>query len=112
MPLSYLPSLEPDTRMKAGVIKHSRIHKRHGQIWHSRQFNHTINLLTKEIFPKLNTLSLKLFVTYVAVYFRRDSCARFVNDSIHLFNDIEISLVIRILHSRPSPWNIGQLPRR
>ena len=42
--VSHLPSFESYTWMKRSIIKHSRIHKRHAQIRHSRELDYTIDL--------------------------------------------------------------------
>ena len=41
-----LPALEPHTRMKADVVKQSRIDEGQCQIWHSAQLDQTVNLWT------------------------------------------------------------------
>lgn len=40
----YLPTLESDARVEAGIIEHPRVHEGHGQIRHTREFYHAVDL--------------------------------------------------------------------
>jgi hypothetical protein len=42
--LTHLPPFEPNARMEAGIIEHSRVHERHRKIGHAGQFNHAVDL--------------------------------------------------------------------
>jgi len=50
--------------------------------------------------------------SYISLYFCCDCWPRLVNDSIDLLDDVEVGLVVGVLHPRTSPWHIWQLTRR
>jgi hypothetical protein len=86
--ITYLPSFEADARMKADVVEHSRVHERHGEVWHAAELDHAIN---------------------VTVDFGGDNAAGAVHDGVHLFDDVKVCLVVGVFDARSPPWDIAQL---
>ncbi len=58
--LTHLPPFEPNARMEASIIEHSRVHERHRKIGHAGQFNHAVDLRKNIIYSRrlLNGITL------------------------------------------------------
>lgn len=69
-----------------------------------------LNLIQQSIFKQILTLVGYLLKAmnraYISLYFRKNSRTRFIDNCVHLFDNIEIRFVIRVFNAGSSPWNI------